>query len=567
MPTEPKYRLADSCIVEPLVNSWFTWSYVLSPLTSSLHLLNYQLKAMEEYLKDPELHFRAAHNPELIGGPYLDIPVERAGEVRVLLESTKLNQRHNLALAEATIEFYNRLVDEASGQSLDHFYRALPNPLRGYVELVYDYYNRPAVRFIEGLLYASHYYDKSLQSLRAYPLKRDYARAFFMSTPRLQEEDQIDWTIPFDDERVDRFFALDVEPQPLSVVREILGLKPSDDVKLLTILSPTPPATPCKWNGAEVRVRYFGHACVLLEWNGTSILTDPFIGVRPLEGGIERLSYGDLPQSIDYVLVTHNHADHFVIESLLRLRHRIKCLVVPKSYGLLHGDISLKLLARKLRFKQVLELDALDSISIADGEIVSIPFCGEHGDLAHGKTGYIVRAGEHRMMFGADSNCLDRKLYENIRRSVGRVETVFLGTECVGAPLSWSYGPLFPRPPHRSHDQTRRQRGCDADGAMEIMEELGARRFYSYGMGQEPWLDHILALGLSDDSPQVREAEALLMKARSRSFAAAERLFGKDEFFLKSISEMGALPGVEAEHMESCVLTSLNDDAKDEFVF
>ena len=99
------------------------------------------------------------------------------------------------------------------------------------------------------------------------------------------------------------------------------------------------------------------------------------------------------------------------------------------------------------------------------------------------------------------------------------------------------------------------------------MEELGARRFYSYGMGQEPWLDHILALGLSDDSPQVREAEALLMKARSRSFAAAERLFGKDEFFLKSISEMGALPGVEAEHVESGVLTSLNDDAKDEFVF
>jgi len=100
------------------------------------------------------------------------------------------------------------------------------------------------------------------------------------------------------------------------------------------------------------------------------------------------------------------------------------------------------------------------------------------------------------------------------------------------------------------------------------MEELGARRFYSYGMGQEPWLDHILALGLSDDSPQVIEAEKLRMKARSRNFAAAERLFGKDEFFLKSVSEMdSALPGVEVEHMESCVLTSLNDDAEDEFVF
>jgi hypothetical protein len=239
---------------------------------------------------------------------------------------------------------------------------------------------------------------------------------------------------------------------------------------------------------------------------------------------------------------------------------------------MLHGDVSLKLLAQNLRFKQVLEMDALDSISIPDGAIISIPFFGEHGDLAHGKTGYIVRAGEHRIMFGADSNCLDRKLYENLRRCVGHIETVFLGTECVGAPLSWSYGPLFPRHPHRSHDQTRRQRGCDSEGAMEIMEAVGASRFYSYGMGQEPWLEHILALGLSDDSPQVREAEALLTKARRRNFAAAERLFGKGEFFLESVSEIdSALPVVEVEETESCVVASLksplNDDAKDEFVF
>jgi L-ascorbate metabolism protein UlaG (beta-lactamase superfamily) len=541
------------------VNSWFAWSYVLSPLTASLHLLNYQLKAMEEYLENPELHVRAAHDPALAGGPYLDIPAARAGEVKALLESTKLNQRHNLALAEATAEFYNRLVDEASGQSLDSFYKELPGPLRGYVELVYDYYNRPVARFIEGLLYASQYYDQSLQSLRFYPLKRDDIRRFFMSTPRLQEPEQIDWKVPFADERVDRFFALEVEPQPLSVIRDLLGLDPSADEKLSNVLSPAPPVTPDRWTGADIRVRYFGHACVLLEWEGTSVLTDPFIGVRPLEGGLERLSYSDLPRNIDYVLVTHNHSDHFLIESLLRLRHRIKCLVVPKSYGLLHGDISLKLLAQKLGFKQVLDLDALDSITIPGGEIVSIPFFGEHGDLAHGKTAYVVRAGEHRMMFGADSNCLDRKLYENVRRSVGRVETVFLGTECVGAPLSWNYGPLFPRPPQRIHDQTRRQRGCDSDAAIEIMEAIGARRFYSYGMGQEPWLEHILALGLSDQSPQLREVEALLMKARRRNFAAAERLFGKSEFFLESISETA-----EAEH---CVPASLNTDAEDEFVW
>ena len=94
---------------------------------------------------------------------------------------------------------------------------------------------------------------------------------------------------------------------------------------------------------------------------------------------------------------------------------------------------------------------------------------------------------------------------------------------------------------------------------MEIMEALGTRRFYSYGMGQEPWLEHILALGLSDDSPQIREAEGLLMKVRRRNFAAAERLFGKGEFFLETVSETD-----EEEH---CVAASLNRDAEDEFVF
>ena len=27
----------------------------------------------------------------------------------------------------------------------------------------------------------------------------------------------------------------------------------------------------------NIRIRYFGHACLLIEWNGISIITDPFI--------------------------------------------------------------------------------------------------------------------------------------------------------------------------------------------------------------------------------------------------------------------------------------------------
>src|SRR5262249_15565395 len=158
----------------------------------------------------------------------------------------------------------------------------------------------------------------------------------------------------------------------------------------------------------------------------------------PARGGCERFTYRDLPRRLDYVLITHNHCDHFVLETLLRLRHRIECLVVPRSYGLLHGDVSLKLLTRKLGFKCVIEVDAFDSLPLPDGEIIAIPFLGEHGDLAHGKTAYVVCSGPVRILFGADSNCLDRKMYERVRNYTGPIDTVFLGVEPVGAPLSWS---------------------------------------------------------------------------------------------------------------------------------
>jgi L-ascorbate metabolism protein UlaG (beta-lactamase superfamily) len=96
---------------------------------------------------------------------------------------------------------------------------------------------------------------------------------------------------------------------------------------------------------------------------------------------MERFTYRDLPEKIDFVLVTHNHHDHFCLESLLRIPHKVESLVVLRSFGLFYGDVSLRLLAKNCGFKHVIELDTMDSISVPDGEIVDIPFMGEHADL------------------------------------------------------------------------------------------------------------------------------------------------------------------------------------------
>jgi L-ascorbate metabolism protein UlaG (beta-lactamase superfamily) len=353
-----------------------------------------------------------------------------------------------------------------------------------------------------------------------------------MSTPRLPERDKIEWSVPFDSPDIDELFTLDRAPKPLGHIREMLGRPQDEDELLLPLLSTGEVAERPRWEGDSVRISYLGHACVLVEWRGVSILTDPGIGVVASDGGIERLTFKDMPDRIDFAIVTHNHHDHFCMETLLRLRHKIDCLVVPRSSGVFYGDLSLKLLARKNGFRNVIEVDALDSIEISDGAIFAIPFMGEHADLPHGKTAYVIRAGSQQILFGADSDCLDENIYKHLRRLLGRIETVFLGMECVGAPLTWSCGPFLPARPKSNIDWSRRYKGCDSARAMRILEAIGAKRIYIYAMGIEPWMEHLLGLAYTEDATQLKEAQSLLQRARERRFEEADLLIGKRILYL-----------------------------------
>ncbi len=540
MATESLYRLADSTTIEPLVNRWAAWAHVIAPVASSLHLKNYQVKLLESFLNDPAVHVEACKSPKLRSGPFVDISVERIDDVRQLLCSTEAGMQENLRLATSLIDFHNCLVKETAGASLEPYYQRLPEPLRGYVELLYDYYDHPIVRCVESLLYEGPYYQSGLQSLRIFQQKNDNSRPFFQSTPRLRDHNQIDWTVSFEDSRIDEFFKLDDKPQSLGYIREMLDLDRGSDPLLLSLLSDQPVRPHERWDRADVRIRTLGHAAALIEWNGNSILVDPYVSVMPSEGGMERFSYSSLPEKIDYVLITHLHQDHLCLETLLRLRHKVGCVVVPRSFGMFYGDLSLKLLLRKIGFKNVVELDSLESIAVPGGEITAVPFMGEHADLPHGKTAYVIRAGHEQILLGADSDCLDPHMYQHLRRILGPVQTVFLGMECVGAPLSWSCGPLLPVKPGFAQDQSRRCHGCDSSRGMELLEALGANRIYLYAMGLEPWMEHLLGLAYTQDAVQIKEAKRLVATALERGFADATILFGKSEIFLPAESPMSS---------------------------
>lgn len=528
MNNQSLYRLADHVVIEPLIDQWIAWPHNFSPILYGFHFLNYQKTVLTSYLKNPAIHIKSSGNPKLLGGPFVNVSQERVEEVVQLLETMERQHSDLLTFAQDLTAFQNKLKQEAKGQSLEAYYQQLPDSLRGLVELGYDYLNNPVVRCIESLFYESAYYKKDTQSLRIFALAHDDDRPYYMSTPRLTGRNDIEWRIPFDNAAVDALYRLDTTPRPLPEISAMLGLQ--NESILLPLLSDEPLAPVQPWSGEGVRLRYFGHATVLIEADDATILTDPFISVSPEAADKGRLTFRDLPPKIDYVLITHGHHDHFVFESLLRLRHRIGTLVVPRNTGIYYGDLSLKQLAQRLGFKQVLEMDALDSISVPGGKITAIPFLGEHCDLLHAKLGYVVRFGDEQILFAADSCCLDKHLYENIRKIMGPITTAFIGMECIGAPLSWIYSPLLPIKSEREHDQSRRSHANGAESALDLLQSIEAKSAYVYALGREPWLKYFMALEPTDDDLYMKEINKFITTAQVQGIDA-QMLYGKRDLF------------------------------------
>jgi hypothetical protein len=103
--------------------------------------------------------------------------------------------------------------------------------------------------------------------------------------------------------------------------------------------------------------------------------------------------------------------------------------------------------------------------------------------------------------------------------------------ECHGAPYSWVYGPLHTCEIERDHDQGRRLSGSDFEAAAALVEQMKCREVYVYAMGQEPWLNHIMALKYANDSSPIVESDKLIRHCRERGIVA-ERLFAIREAWL-----------------------------------
>ena len=172
---------------------------------------------------------------------------------------------------------------------------------------------------------------------------------------------------------------------------------------------------PAQWSDSQITAAWLGHATVLINFFGITILTDPVlfprIGVRlpGLTLGLKRLTapaltVRDLP-TIDIMLLSHAHFDHFDMRTLHRFPHSTKVITAHRTSDLL----------RWTRFRDVSELrwNERKSVSTSAGEIDIAAFRVKHWgartrrDTYRGYNGYVLERNNRRIIFSGDTALSD----------------------------------------------------------------------------------------------------------------------------------------------------------------
>jgi len=143
---------------------------------------------------------------------------------------------------------------------------------------------------------------------------------------------------------------------------------------------------------------YVGHATVLIEMDGTRLLTDPLL--RNRVSGIRRQSRPVHPawrRDLDAVLISHLHLDHLDLPSLRLLDRKIHLIVPAGTADILHGE----------GFDNIEEIRIADSTRVGNVKVTAT-YAHHPGERypfgpAADSVGYLIN-GSSSIYFAGDTN-------------------------------------------------------------------------------------------------------------------------------------------------------------------
>src|SRR2546430_17035811 len=91
---QPVY-LKSNVVIEPLIDKWYAWSHLVSPATAAMNIVHRHLEVLESYILAPHIHVEAVKNPQMRGGPFMDIDESKIGLVKELKKEA-ISTRSNM---------------------------------------------------------------------------------------------------------------------------------------------------------------------------------------------------------------------------------------------------------------------------------------------------------------------------------------------------------------------------------------------------------------------------------------------------------------------------------------